>query len=99
MKKHETVADKIVQLINRRLQQTDAPIGRIYQATFNNNNAVDSSLCDITMATGDVVTGCPRQKGLTFTAGDTLLVVRGPGTPMIVVCATSGDITAINPNS
>jgi len=97
MKNRETLADKIVALIHKILRQSDAPIGRVYQATFLNNNAVDANLCDIRMATGDKVAGCPRAKGTTYTSGDVLLVVRGPGTPLIVVCALSGDIAAINP--
>lgn len=92
----DKVAQAITNLVYRILGRPDAPVGRVYLMIFQNVNADDNNLSDIKDVRGSLITGVPRvnDNSLLFalTKGDTLLCVRGPDTPLVIVGRLVGDI-------
>jgi hypothetical protein len=93
---HDHLADSIISLVYRVLHRHDAPVAKVYSAIWNNVNAGDALLSDITLVIGgSPVKGCPKITSATFTSGDPILVIKGPGIPWTILGEILGDITAV----
>ena len=93
---HDELADAIISLVYRILGRHDAPVAKVYSAVWNNANAGDAALSDITVVVGaSPVSGCPQIGTTAFIAGDPILVIKGPGVPWTILGKITGDITMV----
>lgn len=93
---HNQLADAIVTFVYKALGRSDAPVAKILAATWVATNTLDANLSKIKFPDGSVVDGIPKNVSTTgLTAGDPVLVIRGPGVPMTIICKYHGDITVL----
>lgn len=90
---HDELADSIIDLVWRILRRGDAPVAKVYTAHFSAINAGDPNLGDITLTSGSLVKGCPHLNSDTFSIGDPILVMSGPGVSYTIIGKIVGDIT------
>lgn len=86
------VVDAIVNLIYRVLNRPDAPLAHVYIYIWQNVNANDSNLSDLTDLRGNSIVGVPKATSDTFSQMDTVLCTRGPGVPITIIGKMRGDI-------
>lgn len=97
MRLTDKTATAIKDLIYRILGSTEAPVAKVFSAVFVAPNATDANLSQVKMTVqGDLVDAVPKNDGVTgLSAGDPLLLIRGPGVPLTIICRFHGDITAV----
>lgn len=94
MRLTDKTADAIYDLIMRILDRPETPVARVWMGVWLSANTVDANLSKISMLNGDTVDFVPKSNAVTgLTAGDPVLLVRGPTVPMTIIAKVHGDIS------
>lgn len=93
---HDALAQAIIDMIYKVLNRSDSPAASVQMGIWLATNALDSNLSKVQLVNGSTVDGVPRSSNATgLSANDIILLIRGPGVPLTILCKVVGDVSAL----